>query len=43
MQPFYGGCKVQLNARISIATNSKDNKVCLIYIVIIIGKFVSTW
>lgn len=29
---FYGGCKVQLNARVSIATNSKDNKVYIIYI-----------
>ena len=28
---FYGGCSAQLNTGVSIATNSKDNKIYLIY------------
>lgn len=34
MQLFYGGYKVQLNAGVSIATNSKDDKVHLIHILL---------
>lgn len=31
---FYGGCSAQLNTGVSITTNSKDNEVRLIYILL---------